>query len=114
MIALEVPTSEAFGVHVESSGGVTSIMVLSRKDLAAIPRAESFPPLRGHWFLSGEKSVTIACPKCGALHGWDSAVHTIEDDGCVRPSWVCANNCGYHRFIRLERWPGSLKTRKEG
>ena len=59
------------------------------------------------WFLSDgsvvRKGVHLICGGCGK-HSGDMRNHTIDADGRVHASILCAHGCGWHVWGRLEAW----------
>lgn len=70
---------------------------------------------KGRWFIQETHAdwryVVLVCPVCGGSgtlvhlsHPEHGGRHQIADDGTVSPSVVCALDCGFHEFVRLEGW----------
>ena len=71
---------------------------------------------KGEWHgtkhpISGKRSALVCCPGCGKI--CSLLDHTIGDkddaagpdlEGKVMPSLVCPFDCGFHEFVKLERW----------
>lgn len=67
---------------------------------------------RGTWrplkLADGRRSATVCCPKCGGSSTLE--VHTIAEDGTVRPSLGCRWKlkgepaCGWHAWVKLDGW----------
>lgn len=71
----------------------------------AIPRSDSFPPPKGSWFFTPDRSAMLACPGCGNLAGVNEPVHIISPNGRVEnTSWTCPLACGWHQYIELSSW----------
>lgn len=60
------------------------------------------------WYRCEGRFPAIAeCPKCsGGMLGPD-APHSIDIDGNVEASVVCARpGCDFHAYVKLEQWHG--------
>lgn len=65
----------------------------------------------GTWeFWRGDMKLPVMyCPNCGEANLGNST-HTIEANGNVNASIVCANDkCDFHEFVKLEDWDGFEK-----
>jgi len=50
----------------------------------------------------GERTANLSCPNCGRVASLSD--HAIHTDGTVNPSVVCPYGCGFHEYIRLDKW----------
>lgn len=67
-----------------------------------------------HWWIAeGETKPGIECPVCGCGNLGDAAPHGVRADGTVFNSVVCqTTGCGFHEYIKLEGWPGTVIPHK--
>lgn len=70
-------------------------------------RLEEAKPL--DWVITGERfpdDLRVVVTKCGGC-GRDQTIgqkHSIDRQGVVNPSYVCAFNCGWHVWVQLADW----------
>lgn len=111
MIVLVLPASMVFGLEMvqDHPGGMVQVRILARPDdLQPFEAAAAFPPKAREWFRTPDGAVLVGCPTCRSAVRLRPDVHTVEQDGCVTPSFVCP--CGrFHAWIRLcaEAEPGA-------
>ncbi len=79
---------------------------MSGRERVTIPKVHSTRRGSAGWFLSDGricvKGVHLICGGCGK-HCGDMRNHTIDDDGTVHKSILCAK-CGWHVYGMLEGW----------
>ena len=55
--------------------------------------------------MSGDRTVTLACPCCGETSALDTELYAVAPNGVVSPIWPCPDaGCPASVWILLESW----------